>query len=170
MRLNIFFSESDPCVAYKELRESHRSQFYQMSGSGGNCDKDLQTDWYRFKGKAGLKMPDTCVKSGSCGTHAPGWYQGSYPTALGAVSPGKVCFNWFGLCCAWSALASVKKCNGFYVYRLGRTTLCDLQYCGDGASGRRLFTKGSFIFCDVAGVGVGRGGGWLDLEGDTSIQ
>ena len=105
-----------------------------------HCDKDLTTGWYRFQGKAGLQMPDTCVKSGSCGTHAPGWFTGSHPTVPGDVSSGKVCFNWIGSCCRWSTPTRVKRCDGFYVYLLPQTAFCDLQYCGDGAAGKKLLS------------------------------
>ena len=84
-------------------------------------------------------MPEACVKSGSCGTHAPGWFQGSHPTQPGAVSPGRVCFTFMGSCCHWFTPVKVKKCNGFYIYRLPQTSLCDLQYCGDGAAGRNNY-------------------------------
>lgn len=81
-------------------------------------------------------MPDSCVKSGYCGTHSPGWFRGSHPTKVGDVSTGRVCFNFMGSCCEWYMPSKVKKCDGFYVYRLPPTLYCDLQYCGDGATGR----------------------------------
>lgn len=120
------------------LRDSHRSQFHSISVFElAQCDRDLPPiGWYRFKGKAGLKMPEACVKSGSCGTHAPGWFDGSHPTVPGVVYSGRVCFNWMGSCCQWLSNVKVKKCSSFYVYQLPQTLACDLQYCGDGAAGR----------------------------------
>ncbi|XP_078381577.1 ZP domain-containing protein-like isoform X2 [Oculina patagonica] len=79
-------------------------------------------------------MPDSCVKSGYCGTHSPGWFHGSHPKEVGEVSTGRVCFNFMGSCCEWYMPSKVKKCNGFYVYRLPPTSYCDLQYCGDGTT------------------------------------
>lgn len=81
-------------------------------------------------------MPDSCVKSGYCGTHSPGWFHGSHPTEVGDVSTGRVCFNFMGSCCEWYVPSKVQKCDGFFVYRLPPTSYCDLQYCGDGATGR----------------------------------
>ncbi|XP_020601990.1 deleted in malignant brain tumors 1 protein-like isoform X3 [Orbicella faveolata] len=128
-------SDLDPCVSYKELRDSNRSQFHSISGLDlVQCDKKLVLDWYRFKGGAGLKMPDSCVKSGHCGTHSPGWFQGSHPTKVGDISIGRICFNFMGSCCQWYTATKVKKCSGFYVYQLPSTPYCDLQYCGDGAT------------------------------------
>ena len=139
--MTVFVSTSlpdlDPCVSHKELRDPNRSQFHSISGLDlVQCDRDLVLDWYRFKGGAGLRMPDSCVKSGYCGTHSPGWFQGSHPTEVGNMSTGRICFNFMGSCCEWYTRTKVKKCNGFYVYQLPPTLYCDLQYCGDGATGR----------------------------------
>ena len=83
-------------------------------------------------------MPEKCVSSSSCGTHAPGWFNGSHPIVPGEVSSGQVCFNWIGSCCQWSTSVRVKNCDWFYIYELPKTPLCDLQYCGDGAKGKNL--------------------------------
>ena len=92
-------------------------------------------------------MPDSCVKSGHCGTHSPGWFDGSLPADVGGNSSGRVCFTWMGSCCQWSMLSTVKKCNGFYVYQLSPTGHCDLQYCGDGATGRKnIINLKGFLF------------------------
>ena len=136
--------EVDPCHSYKELREFQRSQYYRLSElEYAKCDSQLLTSWYRFRGRAGLRMPDYCVKTGSCGTHAPGWFQGAHPTVSGAVSSGKVCFSWWRKgCCYWYMNVKVKKCSDFYIYQLPETLGCDLYYCGDGAPGKdNLFRK-----------------------------
>ena len=136
--------EVDPCQSYKELREFQRSQYYRLSGlEYAKCDSQLPTNWYRFRGRAGLGMPDYCIKTGSCGTHAPGWFQGTYPTVPGAVSSGRVCFSWWIRgCCYWYMDIKVKKCSDFYIYELPETQGCDLYYCGDGAPGKdNLFRK-----------------------------
>lgn len=139
----------DPCVSYKELRDSNRSQFYSISGLDlVQCDKKLVLDWYRFKGGAGLKMPDSCVKSGHCGTHSPGWFQGSHPTKVGNISIGRICFNFMGSCCQWYTATKVKKCSGFYVYQLPSTPYCDLQYCGDGATGGNILLGCTIIIIE----------------------
>ena len=136
--------EVDPCHSYKELREFQRSQYYRLSElEYAKCDSQLLTRWYRFRGRAGLRMPDHCVQTGSCGTHAPGWFQGTHPTVPGAVSSGKVCFSWWRKgCCYWYMNVKVKKCSDFYVYQLPETLGCDLYYCGDGAPGKdNVFRK-----------------------------
>ncbi|XP_029184050.2 ZP domain-containing protein-like isoform X1 [Acropora millepora] len=128
-------SDADPCVSYQELRDSHRSQFYTILPSDfPNCDKNLKSAWYRFRGKAGLNMPQKCVNLNSCGTHSPGWFEGSLPSVPGEISSGKACFNWIGDCCYFVNSVRVKNCDGFFIYELSPTPLCDLQYCGDGVA------------------------------------
>lgn len=148
-------TDIDPCVSYQELRESHRSQFFKISALDfPHCDKQLKTAWYRFKGKAGLKMPEKCVSSSSCGTHAPGWFNGSHPIVPGEVSSGQVCFNWIGSCCQWPTSVRVKNCDWFYIYELPKTPLCNLQYCGDGAKDPDCASDNNDITIDGSVPGV----------------
>jgi len=80
-------------------------------------------------------MPTSCVPKHYCGTHAPGWLSGSHPTKIGETVNAKVCFHWSGNCCNWNANIQIKRCNGFYVYRLARTPVCWLRYCGNAGFG-----------------------------------
>ena len=80
-------------------------------------------------------MPTSCVAKHYCGTHAPGWLAGSHPTRVGEVVDRKVCFHWGSNCCNWNAYIRIKRCNGFYVYKLARTPVCWLRYCGNAGFG-----------------------------------
>lgn len=93
------------------------------------------TKWYRFIGSSGTMMATSCVPKHYCGTHAPGWLNGAHPTRLGQIVNGQVCFHWGGSCCNWKANIQIKKCNGFYVYKLGKTPVCWLRYCGNAGFG-----------------------------------
>ena len=106
-------------------------------GNTLKCDqKDLTTPkWYRFSGAAGTQMPTSCVPIHYCGTHAPGWLSTAHPTRTGQVVNGKVCFHWSNKCCNWHANIQVKRCNGFYVYKLVKTPVCWLRYCGNAGFG-----------------------------------
>jgi len=84
-------------------------------------------------------MPTSCVPKHHCGTHAPGWLSGSHPTRVGQTVNGKVCFHWGSNCCQWHANIQIKRCNGFYVYKLGKTPVCWLRYCGNAGFGKSLF-------------------------------
>ena len=91
--------------------------------------------WYRFIGAAGTQMPTSCVPQHYCGTHAPGWLSGSHPTRVGQIVNAKVCFHWSRSCCNWHANIQIKKCNGFFVYKLEKTPVCWLRYCGNAGFG-----------------------------------
>ena len=80
-------------------------------------------------------MPTSCVPKHYCGTHAPGWLSGAHPTSVGQIVNSKVCFHWGGSCCNWHTYIQIKKCNGFYVYKLGKTPCCWLRYCGNAGFG-----------------------------------
>ena len=145
------------------LQDSARSQFNRLSGlQEGKCDRKLVPGWYRFKGGAGTKMPESCVLSLHCGTHSPGWYDGPHPANVGGISSGRVCFSWMGVCCQWSSPAKVRRCNGFYVYRLSPTSHCALLYCGNGTAGRKNARGwGLAVVCRL----WGGGGGWEITRG-----
>ncbi|XP_067023184.1 fibrillin-1-like isoform X3 [Acropora muricata] len=122
----------DGCVVYKVLNEKNRAAGY--NGSLSNCDQGalITPAWYRFSGDAGVKLADSCVQKSHCGTHAPGWFNGSLPSNVGETVVGTVCFHWSSSCCEWSVKIRVKKCNGsYYVYELQRTPVCHLRYCGN---------------------------------------
>ena len=126
----------DECKHYEVLNDRERAAGVHR-GNTLKCDqKDLVTPkWYRFTGAAGSQMPTSCVPKHYCGTHAPGWLSDSHPTSVGQVVNGKVCFHWSGKCCNWHANIQIKKCNGFYVYKLARTPVCWLRYCGNAGFG-----------------------------------
>lgn len=131
------FKGSDGCTSHIPLNDRTRAAGVHR-GNLLRCDqKDLATPkWYRFTGASGNMMPTSCVPKHYCGTHAPGWLSGSHPTSVGQILNGKVCFHWGGSCCHWHANVQIKKCNGFYVYKLERTPACWLRYCGNAGHGK----------------------------------
>ncbi|KAL9987886.1 hypothetical protein ACROYT_G002264 [Oculina patagonica] len=120
------------CSNYRFLNESNRAKTYNKP-SPYICDSSL-SGWYRFGGEAGSQMPESCVKERHCGTHAPGWLNGSHPTVADGAVKRKVCFHWSKRCCRWSTVIEVRNCGGFYVYKLHRPPACTLRYCGNGLS------------------------------------
>ncbi|XP_073237998.1 uncharacterized protein [Porites lutea] len=126
-----FFKGDDGCTNYQQLNDRTRAASIHR-GNTLRCDqKDLATKWYRFTGVSGTMMPTSCVPKHHCGTHAPGWLSGAHPTGVGQTVSSKVCFHWGGSCCHWHTYVQIKKCNGFYVYKLGKTSHCWLRYCGN---------------------------------------
>ena len=86
--------------------------------------------WYRFEGAAGTHMPEIVPPIYSCGTHAPGWVNGSHPGLADGVVSRQVCFNWSGNQCAWNAQVDIVACPDFYLYHLPNAPVCNLRYCG----------------------------------------
>ena len=132
----IFTLVFDECKDYEQLDDSQRAAGVHR-GNTLKCDqKDLTTPkWYRFIGNAGIQMPTSCVPVHYCGTHAPGWLSTPHPTSVGQIVNGTVCFNWGDNCCSWDANIQIKRCNGFYVYKLVATPVCWLRYCGNAGFG-----------------------------------
>ena len=107
-------------------KKSNRDQ------SNVRCDQStLSVGWYRIDASIGGKLPETCVPKLSCGTHAPGWLQGTHPTVVGVEVSDTVCFHWGSNCCNWNAAVKVVNCGAYYVYYFNRTPVCSLAYCGD---------------------------------------
>ena len=140
------FKGSDGCTNHIQLNDRTRAAGVQR-GNFLRCDqKDLSTPkWYRFTGASGNMMPTSCVPKHYCGTHAPGWLSGSHPTKVGETVNGKVCFHWSNNCCLWHANIQIKKCSGFYVYKLARTPACWLRYCGNAGFGKLSTSVGDYF-------------------------
>ena len=129
-------SAFDECKHYELLNDRQRAAGVHR-GNTLKCDqKDLVTPkWYRFTGAAGTQMPTSCVPQHYCGTHAPGWLDGAHPARVGQIVNAKVCFHWSRSCCNWHANIQIKRCHGFFVYKLARTPVCWLRYCGNAGFG-----------------------------------
>ena len=149
---HILFPE---CSNYKTLSEPDRAQGYKGIV---RCDRSLIKGWYRFQGGAGKQMPDKCVPKQQCGTHAPGWLNGSHPSVADGAVQRKVCFHWSSGCCQWSQDIRVRNCGGFYVYELPPTRYCSLRYCGDRQQGRVCST--ALLWIHYTSIPFKRMTGW----------
>ena len=94
------------------------------------CDSMMHKDWYRFTGAAGSEMPQSCVPTYHCGTHAPGWLNGEHPTVADGIVTREVCYHWSNNCCRWKNNIRIRNCGKFYVYELVKPPACSLRYCG----------------------------------------
>ena len=129
------FVSAGPCHSYKIL--PNPSTRLTTAKTPKLCDRNLVKHWYRLsENEEAAKMPEKCVATNNCGTHAPGWLEGGHPdTAEGAVER-TVCFHWANECCKWNVSIKVKNCGRFFVYELDRTPGCTLRYCIQAPSGR----------------------------------
>ena len=125
-------SSNDPCSNYKSLNAANRLESFTGQNPVG-CDKrDITPGWYRLTGVAGNpQMPTTCPPVRRCGTHAPGWIKGQHPSVADGEVTREVCYHWTNNCCRWKNNIKVKNCGAFYVYKLQKTPVCSLRYCGE---------------------------------------
>ncbi|XP_050980084.1 uncharacterized protein LOC127173982 [Labeo rohita] len=123
---------ADPCYKYTVLDDPRRSIDYRYPNQL-MCDTDVTwVGWYRlFIQGQSAQMPDTCVDSNSCGTHAPLWLNGAHPKVKDDVVTRNVCGHWLNNCCHFqSSPIKVKACpGGYYVYEFVKPFYCYLAYC-----------------------------------------
>lgn len=85
---------NEACSSAVELTESWRldseGSHYQPGGprsSGGfACDHRKGLQWFRFSGKGGNRMLDSCPKWFSCGGRYPYWTDDLMPKAVGEIT------------------------------------------------------------------------------------
>ena len=142
------------CSNYTTLNDSNRAMTHNRSISY-LCDANLN-GWYRFNGKAGTQMADSCVNMYHCGTESPGWLNGTHPNLTEGAVKRQVCFSSFDNCCHHSNEITVQHCGAFYVYKLEGQSHCNLRYCGNGSPYAQGINKNKtttiFLFHCLAGV------------------
>uniref|UniRef100_A0A3B1KJ34 UMOD/GP2/OIT3-like D8C domain-containing protein n=1 Tax=Astyanax mexicanus TaxID=7994 RepID=A0A3B1KJ34_ASTMX len=113
---------TDPCDNYTILDEPWRATDRSYNWWGLHCDRDISWNgWYRLLHLGNnVRMPDSCVNQGMCGTHAPLWLNGSHPRLEDGVVRRQVC----GSCCLLKAFP-----GDYYVYEFVRPSACSLAYC-----------------------------------------
>lgn len=123
-----FTEEPEECLAFKTNTDATRRTSYNGSVVCDQGKFGLGT-WVRFDSPAGATIPTSPVSTYMCGTHAPGWFKGSYPVGTGSSTSGTVCYNWNGNDCYWSNTITVTNCGSFYVFNLVDPPQCHLRYC-----------------------------------------
>lgn len=115
---------------HTELTEADR-HWSPHNRSNLRCDRDVVVsgNWYRFKGPAGVMMSSHCIPKKSCSTNKPGWINGAHPTTLYQIVSVSACFHGLLGCCHHTETVKIRKCSGFFVYRLGAPK-CYNRYCG----------------------------------------
>ncbi|KAL2100678.1 hypothetical protein ACEWY4_002439 [Coilia grayii] len=76
-------------------------------------------------------MPDSCMPTYRCSTHAPIWLNGSHPSPADGVVTRQLCVHWNNDCCYFQPPSiQVKACPGNYtVYEFVDPFHCYLAYC-----------------------------------------
>ena len=122
---------SSECKEYRVLQAPDRSIHHSYTPSAP-CDIGLKPSWYRFQGRAGTAIANSCPSRFKCGTIVPGWLNGPLPSVQDGIVSRQICFHQDRNCCFTKTQARVRNCAGFYVFYLTSTPYCQLRYCGNG--------------------------------------
>ena len=118
------------CSNYTSITDATRNAGYSVANYTCDTSSSISAGgWVRFSGSAGAMLASCPVPVYQCGTHAPGWYSGVYPSTAGSMTTGTVCYSWSSNTCNWSNSISVTNCNGYYVFQLSTPPSCRLRYC-----------------------------------------
>ena len=141
---HLFSGEPIECFQYRTINDASRAASY--NNPQYKCDRrddNISTGWYRMMGKTGNHVPEYCVPINHCGTHAPGWLNGTHPSVHEGIVTRQVCYHWKGKCCYWKNNIKIRNCGNYYVYHLVKPPTCLLRYCGDW----RREWKGELLVC-----------------------
>ena len=75
-------------------------------------------------------MATYCIPKSSCNTDRTAWIDGDHPTAPYGLVSTTVCMHWGLDCCEKSYPIEIRKCHGFFVYKLQSPSSCSERYCG----------------------------------------
>lgn len=85
--------------------------------------------WFRFEVPGGTMIANYSIPNGRCGTSAPGWYAGQYPSSTYTTATSIACYMAAGNLCYYCNLMSVTNCNTFFVFALPKSPTCSLRHC-----------------------------------------
>ncbi|XP_016522326.1 uncharacterized protein LOC103131690 isoform X2 [Poecilia formosa] len=120
----------DACVNYNVLNDSWRST--ENTENTWHCDRYIYwSGWYRFYlGQTNAQIPEKCVGPQRCGTYGTLWINGTHPLQLNETVTRRVCDSWGGSCCYFpSHTIQIKRCYGYYIYKLQQPYTCYMAYC-----------------------------------------
>uniref|UniRef100_A0A096MC79 UMOD/GP2/OIT3-like D8C domain-containing protein n=1 Tax=Poecilia formosa TaxID=48698 RepID=A0A096MC79_POEFO len=121
----------DPCATYTVLNDAWRST-ENTDYSALHCDYYIYwSGWYRFYlGQTSAQIPEKCIAENSCGAYGPMWITEPHPVQLNEIATRTVCNAWVDSCCLFpSHTIQIKRCYGYYVYKLQRPSACWVAYC-----------------------------------------
>ena len=75
-----------------------------------------------------------CLKSPACGAKFPAYLMKPHPDNLGPGDSAQatICFTTGKTCCGKTQHIEIKKCTGFFIYKLPPACLKRGRYCGNG--------------------------------------
>ena len=130
----MFFLLVDPCHGYLTFNATDRNLANVNQPHVPPCDSFPGTDWYRFQGAAGTRLPTQCPLIGSELPSYPVWLnvtENRLPRKGEDVKEGIiVCLPFDPDCCVHHFNIGVKNCSSYLVYRLHAIVKCPYRYYG----------------------------------------
>ncbi|XP_048585488.1 uncharacterized protein LOC5506705 isoform X1 [Nematostella vectensis] len=119
------------CRDHQTKNHPTRAVTYKVTGSYSNDGDINETVWRRYEaGSAPMQLAESCVPTHRCNTKATGWMTEPHPSARDGVVQRTVCFHWDDDCCRYQTQIFVRRCHGFYVYRLKALKFAvEARYC-----------------------------------------
>ena len=121
------------CSNYTIDTDPTRNAVFYNSNITGLCDDTSPFSnkpvWFRFLPPAGTAIINYTVPNGYCGTSAPGWYAGQYPSTIYTTATSIACYVIGSNLCWQCNQMSVTNCNTFFVFGLPRSATCNCRYC-----------------------------------------
>ncbi|XP_032880862.1 uncharacterized protein LOC116975643 [Amblyraja radiata] len=129
---------SDPCVTHTVLDQPWRNSACNRTRCSSRWmdDGNLTEGWYRFSSYDNVKILEHAVPFSRCSGWSPGWLSGSHHRVGDGEVTRTVCFNWVRdnpnkHNCRTHQEIKIKKCDGYFVYRLKPTPGYYSVYCTD---------------------------------------
>jgi len=130
------------CQTATNLTESWRADNKGMRLRPNNtviCDTGTMIangrPWFRFAGKAGNKLLDTCPPPDSCGSHSGIWSNDTMPSEVGVATQVRAYGSWLRGCYQHPIYIRVMGCSTpsqhDFIYQYADTsTACHYSFCG----------------------------------------
>ncbi|KAF6035055.1 UMOD [Bugula neritina] len=129
------------CQTARNLTESWRADNKGMRLRPNNtviCDTGTMIangrPWFRFAGKAGNKLLDTCPPPDSCGSHSGIWSNATMPSEVGVATQVRAYGSWIDGCYQHQIYIKVMRCSTpsqhDFIYQYAGEDVCHYSFCG----------------------------------------
>ena len=131
------FTEGCDSNSYHTLDDPTRRSSYKAGTSycdslapkQGTTSPDWKgAGWYRAGNSGSIATQVVTYKH--CNTYATGYLaSGHHPDEEGKTIPAKICFHGYSTPCWKEMQIQIKKCKGFYLYKLEEVGDCARRFC-----------------------------------------
>ncbi|CAM4943883.1 unnamed protein product [Rotaria socialis] len=126
------------CISYTMITDKTRHVSHPHYIWCDNAVFKSEPMWVRFSGAAGTRLTSGPMEPFHCGTQGTGWYNGIYPTSVGATTPeqtraGDALFSWSWVAVTGNRNEYFQNCASIRIDGSGTSTLDDFpdMFVGD---------------------------------------